>query len=93
MSSTTLKNDNGRLMISGDLDFSSVRKLWEQSLGFLNSVDTIDFSNVNSSNSAGIALILEWQRWAQINKHKLIFISVPKELQSISKLCGLELFK
>ena len=69
MNGTTasINYENGRLIVSGDLDFSTVMNVWNQSIALM-SVPTelqFDLSNVISSNSAGLALLVEWIKYAK----------------------------
>lgn len=91
-SCATLRIEEDRLMISGDLTFSTTTKLLNESLPFLKNLSaiTIDFSNVQSSNSAGLALIIEWLKWAKENKKTISFTAIPEGIAAVTKVCGLE---
>jgi phospholipid transport system transporter-binding protein len=59
--------DNNRFAVIGDLHLDSVATLWEQSKGLFSTqacVD-IDLGGVNRSDSAGVALLVEWLRQAR----------------------------
>ncbi len=85
-------NQNGRLIISGDLNFSTVTTLWKQSLPLLSAVEEINFdlSQVKSSNSAGLALLLEWLKYAKRVKKTIRFSEIPNQLKSILSAGGIE---
>jgi phospholipid transport system transporter-binding protein len=88
----SIVQQNGRLIVSGDLNFSTVVKLWRESLPLFSSLGTLDFdlSNVRSSNSAGVALMIEWVKYAK-NKNQVIkFIDVPQQLESIILAAGIK---
>ncbi len=89
---TSIVQQNGRLIVSGDLNFSTVVELWRESLSLFSSLSTLDFdlSNIHSSNSAGVALIIEWIKYAK-NKNKVItFLNVPQQLESIISAAGIK---
>jgi phospholipid transport system transporter-binding protein len=80
----------GCLMVSGSLNFSTVVKIWNTSLDLLakKTVLTFDLSNVTSANSAGLALLLEWRRYAQNNHQTISFTNMPAQLVSIASVAG-----
>lgn len=85
--------ENNRLIISGDLDFSNVMSLWDASLPLLaqSEVWLFDLSHVGSSNSAGLALLVEWIKLARKKNKKIHFDHIPSQLFSIAKVCGVDL--
>jgi phospholipid transport system transporter-binding protein len=93
-SEATIKFENDRLMVSGDLDFISVVNLWNDSLPLFNSHSELnfDFLNVNSSNSAGLSLLIEWMKLARKTHKKIKFSNVPSQLVSIARVCGVDGF-
>lgn len=89
----TLQAENGRLMLSGDLNFASVVTIWHESLPFLKSNEKIiiDFSRVTTANSAGLALMVEWIKWAaKQGRSSISFVAIPEQILSIAKVSGLE---
>jgi phospholipid transport system transporter-binding protein len=49
-----------------------------------------DLGGVTSADSSGVALMLAWQRRARTAGHKLTYINVPAELESLARLYGVE---
>ena len=82
----------GQFLISGDLDFRTVPDVLKasQSLFANNNSLTIDLSGVESSNSAGLALLLEWMRYADLNAHSITFLNLPDQMKEIAQLCGVD---
>ena len=88
--------------ISGDVDFLTVPGLARQSLSFFKEnfrvnkgtgkpvTITVDLSLITSSNSAGLALMLEMVKNAQQNNIELHFDNLPDTLQTIAKAYGVE---
>jgi phospholipid transport system transporter-binding protein len=87
--SITLQND--RLMVSGDLNFATVMKVWNQSLPLLMKRESFyfDFSNVISTNSAGLALMIEWIKYARSTHKNIEFNYLPPQLMSIASVSGI----
>jgi phospholipid transport system transporter-binding protein len=82
--------DNGRLIVSGQLNFATIKKLWKASLPLLASQTELhfDLSKVLSSNSAGIALLIEWMKYAKQHQKTITFERIPAQLQSIAAVSG-----
>lgn len=83
---------DGRFAVSGDLTFATVGKDTLKSLAFLQSAKnvTIDLSHVANTDSAGLALMIEWIRCARRYKTQLRFNNIPRQLLNLAKLSGLE---
>ncbi len=86
----TLVDENGRLTVSGELNFETVTTLWKQSLLFLAKypVIHIDLSKVTTSNSAGLALLVEWLKYGKREKKTIHFSGIPLQLQSIAEVAN-----
>jgi phospholipid transport system transporter-binding protein len=84
--------EKDRLMVSGDLDFSTVMLLWKQSLPLISSVKELNFdlAEVSNSNSAGLALLIEWLKYAKTAKKPIRFMQIPEQLKSIISAAGMD---
>ena|SRR3990167_1390269 len=84
----------GKFFISGNLDFFNVNLIYEKSVNELQRSPQLvfDFSEVRSSNSAGLALIIEWFKYAKKNKKEISFIHLPRNLLAIAKTAGIDQF-
>ena len=78
--------------LSGDLTFATVAGLVEApDFGALDGgVVTVDLAGVTRAESAGLALLLEWQRVAEQRGALISFISMPAQMRSMAAVCGLE---
>lgn len=87
----SISYQDNHLTLSGDLDFNTVVKLWADSLPLLAQAPaafSFDLRKVTSANSAGLALLLEWVKYAkQVNK-PIQFHHVPAQLVSIATVSG-----
>ncbi len=88
----TTEHDGDTLHIRGDLDFASVADLLAatEALFRAEPIHWIDLSGVRRSNSAGVALLVEWLRQAQHRQQKLIFINIPAQMRAIIRVVDLE---
>ncbi|MFZ2449618.1 MAG: STAS domain-containing protein [Methylovulum miyakonense] len=87
-----IEEEAGCFAIDGDLTFTTIAKDTLKSCAFLASAKTvtIDLSRVRNTDSAGLALMIEFIRQAQSNRTFLKFSNIPKQLLNIAKLSGLD---
>lgn len=80
------------LTVSGELNFATVVHLWNESLPLLakHQVLQIDLSRVTSANSAALALLLEWLKYARDEKKTITFQNMPPQIQSIASMAGID---
>jgi len=90
--SAIILSQEGRLMVSGDLNFLTVPMLWKQSLPLLSASQELQFDleKITSSNSAGLALLVEWMKYAEQSHKKIHFHHVPPQIDSLMKAMGLK---
>ena len=50
----------------------------------------VDLSGVTRSDSAGLALLVEWLREAERRYKAITFVNMPAQMQSIARVCGLD---
>lgn len=79
-----------RLIVSGDLNFMSMVKVWNESLPLIKNISQLhfDFAEVVTTKSAGLILMLEWIRLARMSHKAITFKNIPSQLLSIAKVCG-----
>lgn len=87
-----LQQAPGRFAVSGNLTFSSIDKDTVKSFAFLQGPGpiTLDFSDVCKTDSAGLALIIEWIKFARRRQIPLLFENIPEQLLILAKLSGFE---
>ena len=78
----------GSYQVSGALSFETVAQIWAQSKDGLGAAAniSIDFAEVSEVDSAGLALVLEWVRWARLEKRRLIINHVPAKLMALGRI-------
>jgi phospholipid transport system transporter-binding protein len=84
---------SGTIHVSGELTFSTVtalnghaEKLFASQSGDL----TIDLGGVNRADSAGLALLIEWLRWARQHGVALRFRHMPTQMRTIAAVSDLD---
>jgi phospholipid transport system transporter-binding protein len=83
---------NGNWLLVGDLSFTTVPVLSGEL--DIKSADhpliSIDLAGVTRSDSAGLALLIEWLRESERLGKTITFLNMPVQMQSIARVCGLE---
>ncbi len=92
MATATVEHDGDTLRVRGELDFDSVADLWATSEAMIRAepIRWIDLSGVRRSNSAGVALLVEWLRQARRHQRELIFIDIPAQMRAIIAIADLD---
>lgn len=82
----------GLIKIEGILDLNTVNSVKKQTIGLFNSSSDIQFdlSAVSQSNSAALALLLEWLKAAQKNQISLSFSNLPEHLHQLASVYGIK---
>lgn len=81
----------GRLRVEGVLDFGTVNDLVAEAVALFPAGGRlrIDLEGVESANSAGLALLLEWLAQARSRRLDLRYLNVPDSLERIAALSNL----
>ncbi len=85
-------SEDGRLQVSGELSFKTVPELVSASQGFFkkNNGFNVDLVGVSRADSAGVALLIEWQRQAQKQNKSVCFLNIPPQMLAIARLSGVD---
>ena len=89
---TLQEGDNGRMEIHGDLNFVSVPVLWQQCCTQLPRYSQleIDLSQVQRSDSAGLALLIECLRQARQTGKSIRFFNMPTQMLAMARVSCLD---
>jgi phospholipid transport system transporter-binding protein len=84
--------DDERVRLSGELNFSTVSGLEEQSKKLFKENNSIilDLKEVKRADSAGVALLVEWVRQAESHHCKVNFTNIPEQMLSIARVSALD---
>jgi len=87
-----IKESTGHFVIDGDLTFATIDKQTFKSFSFLKAAKeiTIDLSRVSSTDSAGLALMIEWIKYSRQNRTQIAFKNIPEQLLNLAKLSGFD---
>ncbi len=90
MANITLEKKDGKLYLQGDLTFDSGPSIIDKPLFNGESSLSIDLAGVTHSDSAGLALLIQWFRQAKKEAKKVEFLHVPAKMQALAKVSNLD---
>jgi phospholipid transport system transporter-binding protein len=94
VSAAKLEIAGGTVRVSGVLDAFTAPQLLAQSAQHFSSTDAaplvVDLSGVKESDSAGLALLLEWLRLARQRRRTVRFENLPEQLIALAKISEVE---
>lgn len=78
--------------ITGDLTLATVTEVMAQAAPLFSDVTeiTVDLADVNHSDSAGLAILIEWMRVAAAANKTIVFQHIPKQMMAIAQTTGLD---
>jgi phospholipid transport system transporter-binding protein len=82
----------GQFRVSGELNADTVAKVLEQSEAPFAQAPQIDvdLSGVGESDSAGLALLIEWLRMARNSGKTIRFANVPGQIEALARISEVE---
>ncbi len=90
----TVKLRGNSMMVYGTLNFESVPIIYRAGVALLDKAHTnrmvIDFSNVSTSGSAGLALLTSLLRFARKKGREISFEGLPRQLYDLVCLSQLD---
>jgi phospholipid transport system transporter-binding protein len=93
LSQAQLENlGGGRLRLSGELSFRTVPALLHQSRDSFEGASRfhLDLSGVTRTDSAGLALLLEWLQACRRRQQDLLLQDLPESLAAIARISNLD---
>jgi phospholipid transport system transporter-binding protein len=76
--------------VSGALTFATARSALSSGIEAFKSASAgpldVDFSGVDASDSAGLAVLVEWLAWARRNGRELRYSRVPEAICAIARI-------
>jgi len=84
---TLQDNGDGRFALSGGMNFDTAGPILEESEGLFeeHTLLEVDLSGVTDTDSAGLALLLEWITWANHTVREIRFSGTPEKIDAIAK--------
>lgn len=88
MSEFTIEDHgDGRFAVSGELTFDTAEKILKASETMFDDHTQleVDLAEVTASDSAGLALLLEWVTWANHSVREIRFTGMPEKILAIAR--------
>ena len=83
--------DDGRLLVLGELSMATVPGFLGQAHWKAGDTEIcIDLQAVERADSAGVALLIEWQRTARKQQQNIRFQNIPSQMLAIARLSGVD---
>lgn len=84
--------DGNTISVAGQLDFQTASSALNEVVELMQAPGnlTIDLAGVSRSNSAGLALLIEWLAIAKRQDRQLSFTNIPDSLRQISSVCQVD---
>lgn len=81
----------GSFQITQNLDFSNTMFIYQKSLSLVEQGAPLvfDFSRLESFNSAGLALVVEWIKLARQLQKPIRFLHLPEVAMELAKAAGM----
>jgi len=87
-------DEPGHFFLQGELIFPCIDKntvkAFTDQLNDTTGKIKLDLNQVTSSDSAGLALLIEWLKFAENKNIKLLFDNIPEQLLALARLGGFE---
>jgi phospholipid transport system transporter-binding protein len=82
----------GRFAVSGEMTFATAEKMLRASEDLFDDHTQIDvdLTEVTDSDSAGLALLLEWVTWANHSVREIRFTGMPEKILAIARTTEVE---
>lgn len=82
----------GQFRVVGELSFETVPALAAQSAQLFRGCPLlqIDLGGVGRSDSAGLALLIEWVRQARALEQDIVLLEMPEQMRDIVRVSGLD---
>ena len=91
--SLVIEHAGADLRLAGELDHAGVSRALVESRNWLADGQgslRVDLSGVSRSESAGVALLLEWLRQARRQNRKIEFLNPPAQMRSLLRFFEVE---
>jgi len=81
---------DGCFELSGEMSFKTANDILKSSARNFGQYDSLelDMSKVGKTDSAGLALLIEWHAQTRRRAAKIRYVAVPESLRAIAATCG-----
>ena len=85
----------GRISVRGALSFETARRACEAGIKLFKRAKKvpqieIDCGGITEADSAGLAVLLEWLKWALKNERPMSFANLPASIRAVASISDVE---
>ena len=86
------RREDGCFILKGVMSFQSVPVIWRQGMDLFRTSPSLvlDLQGVTRSDSAGLALLIEWMRFARSLNKPISYINMPQQMLAIARASSLD---
>ncbi len=86
------RREDGCFILSGTLSFKTVPVIWRQGLDLFKEAPSLmlDLSAIERSDSAGVALLIDWMRFARSHNKPISYFNMPQQMLAIVRASSLD---
>lgn len=86
------QRSDGKFQLTGILSFLTVPELIKPARDLFDGLEDvqIDLKGVVRSDSAGVALLVEWMNEAHRNNKRILFMNIPAQMLAIARVSSLD---
>lgn len=86
------RREDGCFILSGSLTFKTVPMIWRQGLDLFAEAPSLllDLSAIQRSDSAGVALLIDWLRFARRHNKPISYLNMPAQMLAIVRASSLD---
>ena len=87
-----LDAETGYINVCGDLTFETVNDLLVSARQVFSHIEVLDLdlADVGCSDSAGLALLIDWMRSAERKNKNIVFHNIPAQMLAMAHASGLD---
>ncbi|HLF67552.1 MAG TPA: STAS domain-containing protein [Gammaproteobacteria bacterium] len=94
MSLVLLQHSNTQWSLKGPLNVDTIRRIWRKGHEGMKQTPgaeiVLDLSQISDPDSASVALLVDWLRYAKRHQKTIRLNHVPKKMQDIIRLSNLQ---
>lgn len=86
------RREDGCFVLSGHINFQTVPMIWRQGMKMFKDAPSLvlDLQGIERSDSAGLALLVEWMRFARNRNRPISFMNMPSQMLAIARASSLD---
>ena len=86
------RREDGCFVLSGNINFQTVPVIWREGVEMFKNAPSLvlDLQGIDRSDSAGLALLIEWMRFARNLNRPISYMNMPAQMLAIARASSLD---